>query len=116
MTMNANEGILLKSFEGDYALSCKEIHERFKEYAVKTTHVEIKEIVDKALTEPRGKQIYMFRSIFHELIKYSDDELNTHYNNKDQEWQDWCNDVALFYVYRLVLLDKMIPIFKLRNQ
>jgi len=110
--MNTNEGILLKSFEGQHALSCAQIHERFKEYAVKTTHTEMKAIIELAMRQAREEQMFIFRSIFRALVKYTDEELNTHYNNKDKEWQDWCNDVALFYVYRFVLLHKLIPIFK----
>jgi len=49
-----------------------------------------------------------------ERIKYTDEQLNKHFNEKNNDWDNWCNDVALFYAYRHVLFPtKPIPIARL---
>jgi hypothetical protein len=48
------------------------------------------------------------------LTKYSEEELNAEYELKSQKWRDFCDDALLFYVARLLLMGKEIPI-KLMN-
>ena len=93
-------------------LTCNDIHPpRFKEYCVQITHKEIMECfagAEKFSLEERKK---IFRSVYVKLTKYTDDELYQHYESKNQKWTDWCNDVALFYVYRRLLFETAyIPI------
>ena len=92
-------------------LTCNDIHPRFKEYCVQTTHKEIMECfagAEKSSLEERKK---IFRSVYVELTKYTEPELNQHYESKTQKWTDWCNDVALFYMYRRLLFETAyIPI------
>lgn len=103
------------SFNGDMGLVCGQIHKRFKEYVVKTTDKEIKEMVEKAKNDDKEKVKFIFTKTFENITKYSDKELNEHYEKKTEEWFNWCNDVALFYCSRFVLFDGKfkIPLIRL---
>ena len=92
-------------------LMCGDIHPRFKEYCVQTTHKEIMEGFESAQQSSLEERKGIFRSVYVALTKYTDDELNQHWESQTQEWTDWCNDVALFYVYRRLLFETAyIPI------
>lgn len=101
---------LKTSFAGNHALMCGEINPRFKDYMVKTTHEEIKDMIEGFQRDPVPLVLHVFSSTYRSLTQYTDEEVSDHYNNQTQEWRDWCNDVALFYAARLVLLKKYIPI------
>ena len=73
------------------------------------------EIFDKRAREvsniSREKQIFMFKILHENVNQYTDDQLDTHFNEKNNDWDNWCNDVALFYAYRHLLFPtKPIPI------
>lgn len=98
-----------------HALTCGDINKRFKEYAVITSDKEVKESIKECQKEPIEMVKHRFKLIYHSLTQYTDKELNEHFEAKDQKWQDWCNDVVLFYAHRYVLFDGklFIPIMEL---
>jgi hypothetical protein len=92
-------------------LVCKDIHPRFKEYCVMTSHSQIMDGFKSAEAEDLETRKGIFRSVYSALTKYTDEELTAHWEANSQEWQDWCNDVAIFYVYRRMLFETAyIPI------
>ena len=91
------------------AMTCGGIHPKLKEYLVLTTHAEVLEFIQLAENDlPSLKRIFV--SSLHNLTKYSEEELNAEYELKSQKWQDFCEDVLIFYTTRLVLMKKQIPI------
>ncbi len=98
-----------------HALTCCDIHKRFKEYAVITSDKEVKDSIKECEKEPIETVKFRFKLIYKSLMKYSDSELNKHYEAKNQIWQDWCNDVVLFYAHRFVIFEGklFIPIMEL---
>ena len=109
ISMN-NTSIYTESFEGDYVLICKHIHQRFEEYAVKITHQEIMETLQNAERQPKELTKHIFRSVYRNLIKYSNEELYNNYTQNTEEWDNWCLDVKLFFCYRFILFNRIIPI------
>lgn len=97
-------------FNGESALVCGQIHTRFKDYMVKTTDEEIKKILESAQKEDRDKVVYMFKKTYENITQYSDEELNEHFEKQTKQWQDWCNDVCLFFCYRYVVFHGKMPI------
>ncbi len=97
-------------FEGDSGLVCGQIHKRFKEYVVKTTDKEVKDAIGRAEKEDKVKVTYIFKLTYENITKYTDEELNQHYEKNTKEWQDWCNDVLLFFTHRYVLFGSKFPI------
>ena len=91
-------------------MSCEEISPKYKEFAIETTHNAINEALTRAQNESPIEQIKIFDSISTEVNRYSTNELRHHWFNKNSQFQDWCDDVGLYYVYRLVLFDEAIPI------
>lgn len=92
-------------------LVCRDINERFRDYCVQTSHKEIMEGFELAQKDDLETRKGVFRSVYGALTKYTDEELNAHWENDTQEWKNWCNDVALFYVYRRLLFETAyIPI------
>lgn len=98
-----------------HALICTDINKRFKEYAVITSDKEVKDTVKECEKEPIEVVKFRFKLIYKSLMKYTDRELNQHFEAKDQEWQDWCNDVVLFYAHRFVIFEGrlLIPLMEL---
>jgi hypothetical protein len=95
-------------------ICCGGIHPKLKEYLVMTTH----ECVEDTIREAREDTPTLVRATYvgtlRNLTKYSEEELNAEYELKSQKWQDFCDDALLFYVARLLLMGKEIPI-KLMN-
>ncbi len=106
---------LKKISKRKHALVCGDINKRFKEYAVITSDKEVKDTLKECEKEPIEAVKFRFKLIYQSLMKYTDKELNEHYEKKDQEWQDWCNDVVLFYTHRFVIFNGrlLIPLIEL---
>ena len=95
----------------ELTLCCAVINERFSEYYVMTSKIKFEKLINDGSNESREKQILMFKILHENINKYTDDQLNKNFNEKNNDWDNWCNDVALFYVYRHVLFPtKPIPI------
>jgi hypothetical protein len=92
---------------------CGGIGTRFKEYIILSTAKEITAQIKSAekLGEQDRKRIYI--CVLRNLNKYTDEELNAHYEATDQVWRDWCNDAILFYAYNAVIFKKGIPSMEL---
>ena len=95
----------------ELTLCCAVINERFSEYYVITSKIKFEKLISDASNELREKQILMFKILHENINKYTDDQLNKNFNEKNNDWDNWCNDVALFYAYRHLLFPtKPIPI------
>ena len=95
----------------ELTLCCAVINERFSEYYVMTSKIKFEKLISDASNELREKQILMFKILHENINKYTDDQLNKNFNEKNNDWDNWCNDVALFYAYRHLLFPtKPIPI------
>jgi len=95
---------------------CSGIGKRFAEYVVVSTPKEITSSRKRAekQTEEERKRIWV--SILRELNRYTDAELNAHYEASSQEWRNWCNDAVLFYAYNAVIFKKGVPCFELPKE
>ena len=95
---------------------CGGISTRFKDYIVITSAKEITQSIKNGekLDEQERKRIWV--SILRELNRYTDEELNAHYEATDQEWRDWCNDAVLFYAYNAIIFKKGIPSVELSTE
>jgi len=92
-------------------LCCAVINERFSQYYVITSKTKFEKLINDSSNESRENQILMFKILHENINKYSDEKLNEIFNEKNNDWVDWCNDVSLFYAYRYVLFPtKPIPI------
>lgn len=91
-------------------LNCIDIHPKLASYGVQTTHSEVMDLIatSKADSIENTKRIYV--GSLRNLVRWSESELNMHYQKKNQHWINFCNDVILFYVARHILLKKEIPI------
>ncbi len=92
-------------------LCCAVINERFSEYYVMTSKEKFEKSITNASNESREKKILMFKILHENINKYTDEQLDKNFNEKNDDWDNWCNDVALFYAYRHLLFPtKPIPI------
>ncbi len=106
---------LKKLKKSTHALTCGDINSRFKEYAVITSDKEVKDTIKECEKTDIKNLTFRFKLIYANLTQYTDNELNSHYEAKDQQWQDWCNDVVLFYAHRFVIFNgkMLIPLMEL---
>ena len=88
---------------------CGGISNRFKEYSVVSTAKEITGVIKSVEKQDEKERKHTWVSILRELTRYTDEELNAHYEAHDQAWGDWCNDAVLFYAYNAVIFKKGIP-------
>jgi hypothetical protein len=82
-------------------LDCKDIG--YPGVAIDTTHQEIMEM----LSEPKKECRAILPQVKRALMNKDIDKM---YNEKGEEWQDFCNDVALYYTCRMVVYGTIIPI------
>ena len=99
----------------EFVVTCQGISDRFKAYAVLTTDDQIKELLDIYEHCIRKVTAQAYRKCFVELTKYTDDDLEFHYQLCDNVWKNWCNDVVIFYAMRYVLFNTLIPISELAH-
>lgn len=94
-------------------LCCAIINERFSEYYVITSKTKFEKLIKDSSNESRENQILMFKILHENINKYSNEQLNEIFNKKNNDWDNWCNDVSLFYAYRYVLFPtKPIPLLR----
>lgn len=91
-------------------IPCEEIGQQYSSFMVKTPHNEIKEAIETARNETISEQMRIFQSISNEVTKYDEQTLKHYWFNGKPQFQDWCDDVVLYYVYRLVLFNEAIPL------
>ena len=89
-------------------LPCGCIAERFKAYCVATTRTQLLNDLNENDEDLDTKKA-IYASVLRCLYQYSDDELHAHYKGSTREWRDWCNDVALYFMYHAMLFGKGIP-------
>jgi hypothetical protein len=92
---------------------CGGIGTRFNEYSIISTAKEITGMIKNAEKQNEAERKHIWVSILRELNRYTDEELNAHYEATDQAWRDWCNDAVLFYAYNAVIFKKGIPSMEL---
>ena len=88
------------------------VNEKYNQFIVKTTDKEIKDLFKSYEDYDDALVRHMFISTSRELNKYTVDELIKHANANTQEYNDWNNDVVLFYVAKFMLFNVPIPIIQ----
>lgn len=91
-------------------LNCGLIDARFNPYLVVTVVFELEEMREIAQKRSSNNNMHLYVAVKENIMKYSDEELDQHHKNGTAAWQDWCNDVALYFVYRHILFGDRIPI------
>lgn len=86
------------------------VHPRFSEFGVLTSENEISDFM-KVLHHKTDRECReTWGLILRNLYKYSKEELNVHYEMKDADWQNWCDDCVLWYCYNARVFKKAIPV------
>ena len=93
-----------------FVISASGIGERFKEYYIMTTDSKIKTLISDIESSSKEENKHIYRSVYLSITQYSTDKLQEAYVLKNDSWQNWCDDVVIFYVTRLILFNKHIPI------
>ena len=94
-------------------LDCSEIKEEFNCFFVKTTSVEVEDCYKNMINNSlEDKQAVYIGSISF-LRTYNKEKLIELHTEKTKNWENWCNDVLLFYVSRFILYGDSIPIIKM---
>lgn len=91
-------------------LDCSEIKDEFNCFYIKTTSSEVEDCFKrmKENTHEEVKAVYVGSISF--LRTYNKEKLIELHNEKTKNWENWCNDVLLFYVSRQILFKRPIPI------
>ena len=90
-------------------LPCIYISPKFFDFNVITTHKEVMKAIEMLSQYPLARQKRQYVKALMNVMKYSNEEMTSHFEKQSQEFQDWCDDVAIFYAVRYVLMNKPIP-------
>ena len=93
-------------------LSCCEISEQLIDFFVETTHEEICSVLNNIYSESDEMIKYIEQRALKNLTKYKRCCLITLFRVQNKVYQDFCNDVAIYYVCRFKLNNEKIPIVK----
>ena len=85
------------------------VAKRFKDYCVTTTPACLQGHIEFVRSLPPIKRKHFFAAILRSLHRWTDAELNDHFERITEDWQNWCDDVALYFACNAVLFDKGIP-------
>ena len=91
-------------------LVCGDINKRFEKYLVETPKVEMDDAIASIDRDEKEFNKRMFVSILQTLNQYTDEQLWNHFVAKNKEWEDWCEDVPLFFAFRHIIFNKEVPI------
>lgn len=114
-------------------LPCENIEPRFKHYYVETTHGEIMDVVKSVRREIASNSFEPYKQdnnikglyskccieksikrkmdlIYKNVVKYNDYDLNQIYEKNNSQWQNWCDDVCIYFCYNKAVNNIMIPI------
>lgn len=106
---NGKHEILQSTSQEQGGLCGGDISSRFKKYLVMTTPKILHEQIDKIKKQTEMEKKRIFVEILQNLHKWTDDELNSHYEQKNKDWYFWCDDVVLYFAYNAVIFNKGIP-------
>lgn len=94
---------------------CGGISNRFKDYIIVTTSKMVTETIDLVEQKTEQQRKAHWVQITRNLNKYTDAELNHHYDTSSQEWSDWGNDAVLWFAYNSVIFNKGIPAVNIKK-
>jgi hypothetical protein len=107
--------IIKPTSKKEVAIWCGGISERFKEYSVICCPNQITKTIKIAEKHTEQERKHIWVSIIRQLNIYTNEQLNAHYEAQNNEWRNWCDDVALFYSYNAVIFKKGIPAMELTS-
>ncbi len=91
-------------------ISCKEIDKKFNMIVVVVTYETLHNTLEKIKKISKESQNRVYCSTLIELLKYTTEEIIKHSEENNQQWEDFCNDVVLYYATRNVLYKDKIPV------
>jgi hypothetical protein len=95
------------------AVWCGLIASRFHEYQVITSNAEIHDAIKSAEKCSKEELKRIWVNITRQLHKHSDEQLNAHYEIKNEDWENWCADSVLWFAYNAVLFKKGVPVIQI---
>ena len=82
----------------------------YNDFLVQTTDTEIKSNLYRISKRNKTELKRQFVQVWANLTQYSNETLTEHYKKNNQEFKDWCDDLAIFCMLRLILFDFPIPL------
>jgi len=89
---------------------CGEISLLFADFGVLSNDKAIRDGIEYCSSLTLAAQKSMYVAVLNNLMKFTNEELTVHQENRSKEFQDWSDDVAIFFTARLVVFGKAIPI------
>ena len=91
-------------------LKASVVSQEYNDFLVQTTDTEIKSNLERMSKRNKAQLKIQFGQVYSNLTQYSNEILTEHYKKNNQEFQEWCDDLALFCILRLILFNFPIPI------
>jgi hypothetical protein len=94
-------------------LDCGEIKEEFGGFVIETTPNKLMEVWSGFGENSCEEIMAVFVGSSNFLRTYNKDKLIELHREKTHNWNNWCDDVMLFYTTRNILLGQKIPVIKI---
>lgn len=92
-------------------ISCSEINKEFDFFAVVSNYEDISRMVDFFQKQCLQKLKILFLEVACRLTKYTKEQLQEHFHDKENEnYRIFCRNVLMYYIIRYVLHDMTIPL------
>jgi hypothetical protein len=91
-------------------LECSEIKEEFGCFFIQTHSEKVMDCYIDLKNETLQNVKAVYIGAICSLKVYNKEKLIELHTEKSDKWQNWCDDVLLFYVSRLILFNERIPI------
>jgi hypothetical protein len=96
-------------------LDCSEIKDEFKCFLIETTPNKLMEVWSGFGENTCEEIMAIFAGSSAFLRTYNRAKLIELHREKTTNWDNWCDDVMLFYTTRQILFQRKIPIIKPEN-
>lgn len=81
-----------------------QIHEKYNEFLIATTKLELEEYTTMLKKRGRENQLKALDGIICGVYKYTPEELKKMTEDEDnKDYKNWCNDVTLYFLIKTIL-------------
>lgn len=93
-------------------VDCSEIKEEFEGFLIKTTPNELMECWTRYENYTLEEIMAIYVGSYSFLRAFNREKLIELHNTKTKNWENWCNDVIIYYASRNILFQNKIPVIE----
>ena len=92
-------------------LDASAIDSKFSNFAVRTPRKQFEDFFDE-LQADLNEDPLIYTRISNAVCQYTRRQLKIMFRRQNKKWDDWCNDVSLYFACRYILFGEVIPVIQ----